>query len=178
MITPVPLNDGTPVRYAMGLSVAPDVGGRRVIAHGGGISGFVSETRYYPDDDLIVVMLVNTTGNLSPSALSSELVEVLLPRVPRETRNFTGDTDALVGTYSGPSRGRELTITVTATEAGLRVQPEGASRAAPLTWDEGWTFRLGPVQIVMFERDGDEGPATVMRLDGGGSHYVLRRQPD
>ena len=178
MITPVPLNDGTPVRYAMGLSVAPDVGGRRVIAHGGGISGFVSETRYYPEDDLIVVMLVNTTGNLSPGALSSELVEVLLPSVPREARNFTGDTDALVGTYAGPSRGRELTITVTATGDGLRAKPEGSSRAAPLAWDEGWTFRLGPVQIVMFERDGDDGPATVMRVDGGGSHYVLRRQPD
>ena len=30
---------------------------------------------------------------------------------------------------------------------------------------------------VTFERDGDDGPATVMRIDGGGSHYVLRREP-
>jgi len=177
MITPAPLNDGTPVRYAMGLSVAPDVRGRPVIAHGGGISGFVSETRYYPKDDLLVVMLVNTAGNLSPSALSNELVDVLLPRASREFRRFTGEADLLVGTYSGPSRGRELTITVTATETGLRAGPEG-SRPAALSWDEGWTFRLGSVRIVTFERDGESGPATVMRLDGGGSHYVLRRQPD
>jgi len=148
-----------------------------VIAHGGGISGFVSETRYYPNDDLLVVMLVNTAGNLSPSALSAELVDVLLPYERREFRSFTGDTDPLVGTYSGASRGRTLTITVTATEAGLLAGPAGG-RPTPLAWDEGWTFRLGPVNIVTFERDGESGPATVMRLDGGGSHYVLRRQPD
>jgi CubicO group peptidase (beta-lactamase class C family) len=178
MITPVPLNDGTPVRYAMGLSVAPDNGGRRVINHGGGISGFVSDTRYYPDDDLIVVMLVNTVGNLSPAALSLELVDVLLPRVPRERRAFEGDTTPLVGTYSGPARGRELTIEVTATDNGLMAAPAGGSRPRPLAWQEGWTFMLGSVQVVTFERDADDGPASVLRLDGGGSHYVLRRQPD
>ena len=90
MITPVPLNDGTPVRYAMGLSVAPDVGGRSVISHDGGISGFVSDTRYYPEHDVTVVMLVNTAGNLSPTALSMEMMDVLLPRVPFETGRFTG----------------------------------------------------------------------------------------
>jgi hypothetical protein len=122
-------------------------------------------------------MLVNTVGNLSAGALSAELVDVMLPYERRAFRSFTGDTSPLVGTYSGPSRGGELTITVTATETGLRAGPEGR-RQAPLAWDEGWTFRLGPVNIVTFERDGESGPATVMRLDGGGSHYVLRRQSD
>ena len=177
MITPVPLDDGTPVRYAMGLSVAPDVGGRSVISHGGGISGFVSDTRYYPEHDVTVVMLVNTAGSLSPTALSMEMMDVLLPRVPFETGRFTGDTGALVGTYAGASRDGELVFTVTATNGGLRAGPEGG-QSAPLTWSDGWTFRIGPVQIVTFERDGGEGPATVMRIDGGGSHYVLRRQRD
>lgn len=176
MITPAPLNDGTPVRYAMGLSVAPDVGGRPVIGHGGGISGFVSDTRYYPDHDLMMVMLVNTAGNLSPAALSMEMVDVLLPRVPRETRAFEGDAEALAGTYSGASRGGVLTITVSASDGQLLAMAEG-SRPRPLAWSEGWTFFLGPIQVVTFERDGDEGPATVMRVDGGGSHYVLRRNP-
>jgi CubicO group peptidase (beta-lactamase class C family) len=181
MITPKPLNDGTPVRYAMGLSVAPDQGGRRLIAHGGGISGFVSETRYYPDDDLVMVVLVNTTGNLSPSALASEMVDVLLPRKEQPTRAFTGDTGPLVGTYTGPARGRPMTMIVTAGPNGLEARPEGAGRAMPLTWDDGWTFRAGPVQMLIFEREGGTsgtGPATVLRLDGGGSHYVLRRKPE
>ncbi len=32
------------------------------------------------------------------------------------------------------------------------------------------------MQLVTFEREGADGPATVMRLDGGSSHYVLKRQ--
>jgi CubicO group peptidase (beta-lactamase class C family) len=176
MITPTPLNDGTLVRYAMGLSLAPDVGGRPVISHGGGIAGFVSDTRYYPEHDLMTVMLVNTAGNLSPAALSMEMVDVLLPRVPRETRPFEGNAEALAGTYSGASRGGELTITVSAKDGQLLAGPEGG-QPAPLAWSEGWAFYLGSVQVVTFEREGDEGPATVMRVDGGGSHYVLRKQP-
>jgi CubicO group peptidase (beta-lactamase class C family) len=174
MITPAPLKDGTPTRYAMGLSVAPDVGGRPVISHGGGIAGFVSDTRYYPEEDLTLVTLVNTNGNLSPAALSQEMVDVLLPRVPREIRPFSGDARSLIGSYSGASRGGQMTIRVSLDDGRLVAGPN-PSQAQPLAWSEGWTFYLGPVQIVTFERDGDEGPATVMRIDGGGSHYVLRR---
>ena len=177
MITPGRLEDGTPLRYAMGLARTPDPRGRPAIHHGGAISsGFRSDTRYYPDDDLLVVMLVNTVGNLSPAALSTELVDVLLPRVQFERRSFEGDVASLVGTYSGPARGRELSVRVTITGAGLAATPDGG-RQAPLAWVEGWTFRLGAIRIVTFEREGGDGPATVMRLDGGGSHYVLRRQP-
>jgi CubicO group peptidase (beta-lactamase class C family) len=177
MITPVPLNDGTPVRYAMGLVRTPDTRGRPAIHHGGAISGFLSETRYYPDDDLVVVMLVNTTGNLSPAALATELVDVLLPRVPIERRRFEGDAEPLVGTYAGRARGQQLSVTVTRTADGLAAALAGG-RQAPLFWVGGWTFGLGPIQTVTFARERGDGPATVMRLDGGGSHYVLRRQPD
>jgi CubicO group peptidase (beta-lactamase class C family) len=175
MITPGRLEDGTPVRYAMGLARTPDPRGRPAIQHGGGIFGFVSDTRYYPEEDLLVVMLVNTSGNLSPAALSTELVDVLLPPVPMERRSFEGDIAPLVGTYSGPARGQELSVKVTATGDGLAVAANDG-RPAPLAWVEGWRFRLG-TQIVTFERSGDAGPATLMRIDSGGGHYVLRREP-
>lgn len=177
MITPGRLNDGTQVRYAMGLAVTPDPMGHKMIAHGGGIFGFVSDTRYYPDEDLLTVMLVNTTGNLSPTALSNELVDVLLPSVPPVVRSFAGDIEPFVGSYTGPSRGRPLTVTVTVENGNLMATPSGG-RKAPLVWIDGWTFRIGATQRITFQRAGDAGPATVLRLDGGGSHYVLRRQPD
>src|SRR5919106_4909558 len=91
MVTPGRLADGTPVRYAMGLTRTPDSRGRPAIHHGGGIFGFVSHTRYYPGEDLYVVVLVNTTGNLSATALATELVDVMLPRTPVVTRSFEGD---------------------------------------------------------------------------------------
>ncbi len=176
MIAPARLADGTPLRYGMGLALTPDSRNRPAIHHGGGIFGFVSDTRYYPDEDLYVVVLVNTTGNLSPAAIADELVDVLVPPVRIASRPFTEDAAPLVGTYSGPARGRPLTVTVTATDDGIAAAANGG-RAAPLAWVEGWTFRLGG-QLVTFERDGDAGPATVVRVDSGAGHYVLRRQPD
>ncbi|MCI0432500.1 MAG: beta-lactamase family protein [Gemmatimonadetes bacterium] len=174
MITPGRLNDGTRVRYAMGLAITPDPRGRPAIHHGGGIFGFVSDTRYYPDEDLYVVVLVNTTGNLSPAAIATEMVDVILPPPQLTNRPLEGDVAQLVGRYAGPARGDSLTVTVTASGNGLSMAPN-EGRAQPLVWVEGWTFRLGG-QIVTFERTGDAGPATVVRLDSGGAHYVLRRQ--
>jgi CubicO group peptidase (beta-lactamase class C family) len=175
MITPGRLNDGTPVRYAMGLSPI-DPRGRPGIGHGGAIgSGFVSHTMYYPAEDLVVVMLVNTAGNLSPAALATEMVDILLPSPPMEPRRFAGDPAPLLGTYAGPARGQEMTITVTLTGNGLAVAT-GEGRPAPLMWVEDWTFRRGPTQIITFQRAGTDGVATLVRLDGGSSHYVLRRK--
>lgn len=176
MITPGRLENGPPVRYAMGLARTPDSSGRPAIHHGGGIFGFLSDTRYYPAEDLYVVVLVNTTGNLSPASLATELVDVLLPPVPMPRRSFEGDVAPLVGTYSGPARGQAMSVHVTAADGGLAMAVNGG-KAAPLAWTEGWTFVHGG-QIVTFERSGTTGPATIARIDSGGGHYVLRRQPD
>lgn len=173
MITPGALNDGTRVRYAMGLSVAPDARGRDVIAHGGGIAGFLTDTRYYPGDDLYVVVIVNTAGNLSPSALANEIVDVLLPATPPARRAFEGDVAPLLGEYTGPTRGQISSVTVTAGPEGPSISINNGN-AMPLSWIEDWTFRAG-TQIVIFQRAGASGPADVLRLDGGGSHYVMKR---
>lgn len=63
--TPQPLNDGTPVRYAMGLS-NDSLGGHHVIQHGGGINGFLTDLAYFPDDQLTIAVLVNTAGPVAP----------------------------------------------------------------------------------------------------------------
>jgi CubicO group peptidase (beta-lactamase class C family) len=175
LITPGKLLDGTPVRYAMGLARTPDSRGRPAIHHGGGIFGFVSDTRYYPDEELYVVVLVNTTGNLSPTALATEMVDVLLPARPREQRTFAGDLAPLAGTYTGAGRGRPMSVTVTANGNAL-VAAINEGRPQPLEWVDGLTFMAGQ-QLAIFERR-DGGPATVLRLDSGGGHLVLRRKGD
>ena len=174
MITPGKLEDGTTVRYAMGLARTPDSRGRPAIHHGGGIFGFLSDTRYYPDEDLYVVVLVNTTGNLSPAAIANELVDVILPTKPPVRRPFAGDAAPLVGTYSGPARGRPMKVTIAASDSGITASMNDGT-PAPLAWVDGWTFQIGG-QLVKFERNGGSGSATVLRIDSGGGHFVLRRQ--
>ena len=48
MMTPATLNDGTRLRYSMGLFVGEDSHGLEFIGHDGGGFGFSSQTRWYP----------------------------------------------------------------------------------------------------------------------------------
>jgi D-alanyl-D-alanine carboxypeptidase len=47
IITPSKLNDGTPLRYSMGLSIGDPRGFKR-IGHGGAIGGYVAEASWFP----------------------------------------------------------------------------------------------------------------------------------
>jgi CubicO group peptidase (beta-lactamase class C family) len=172
MTTPAPLEDGTAVRYAMGLLVdAP--GGRRTIAHGGGINGFLSDGRYYPDDDLIVVVLQNATGPVGPGALGAALAEAVLGPVPEAGEPaFAGDLGELTGTYSGAARGGPMTLTVLVEDGGLAMRIGDGATTAPayrgdLRWDR------GGVRVTFIRGAG--GAVEEVRYDTGGGHYVLMR---
>jgi CubicO group peptidase (beta-lactamase class C family) len=148
MTTPAPLEDGTPIRYAMGLSILNE-GGHRLITHGGGINGFLSDGRYYPDDDLIVIVLQNATGPKGPGALGEALAEAVLgPFEALVGTPYSGDLSELVGAYTGPSRGRPLTMTVSVDDGVLAFEPSMGAKIRPLhlsglTWGQG-SRRLTP----------------------------------
>ena len=173
MTTPDPLVDGTPVRYAMGLGVYDD-NGRRALAHGGGINGFLSDGWYYPDEDLIVVVLQNSAGQRQPGTLSRALINAVLgPGTPPVAGAFAGDLAGLAGTYRGPSRGRELTVEVSADAGVLSIRPAGAQQPVKPMYVDGLRWRAGNT-FWMFEA-GPDGRATALRMDHGGGHYVLER---
>jgi len=174
MTTQSKLNDGTPLRYGMGISVGNDIRGLKYIGHGGAITGFVSEASWYPDAQLAVVVLMNSNGPVSPSALASELAGEILPVTRPNVVPFVGDAAALVGKYSGPSRGREMTVEITPLAQGIAMSVNGAA-ARPLPWVEDWTFRQGNT-FLTFKRAGNSGAAAELRFDTGGGHYVLKRK--
>jgi len=174
MIAPSKLNDGTPLRYAMGLSVGADIRGLKMIGHGGGITGFVSEASWYPDAQMAVVVVMNSAGPISPAAIASELAGTVLPWTPPAAKAFVGDATPLVGKYSGPARGPDMTIEVTSTAQGIALSANGTP-ARPVQWVDAWTFRQGNT-FVTFKRGGPMGPATELRFDTGGGLFVLKRQ--
>ena len=175
LITPSKLNDGTPLRYSMGLQVGPDVRGLRYIGHGGAIAGFTAEAGWYPDAQMAVVVLMNTAGTLDPGAVASELAGEVLPWTRPTPQPFTGDGAPLVGRYVGPSRGRDMAVEVTQTPEGLAFSIDG-SPPRPIPWVEGLTFRQGP-RIMTFRRaNGGSGPVTELRVSTPGAHLVLRKQ--
>ena len=65
LVAPGTLNDGTALRYTKGLALH-SLAGHRVIEHGGGINGYRSASAYLPDDDVVIVVLINTGGPVSP----------------------------------------------------------------------------------------------------------------
>jgi len=173
MITPMPLKDGTPTRYAAGLGVMGE-GRHQVLAHGGGINGFLSDGRYYAQDDLTVVALQNSTGSPGPGALTAALANLVLGPPPELFGTpFSGNLDELTGRYTGPARGRPLTMVVTRDADGLVLTPEGTSNAARPVHLEGLTWGMGQTRSS-FVREG--GVITALILDQGSGLYVLKRE--
>ena len=73
MTTPAVLNNDSAVTYGYGLGIR-EADGHHLIAHGGGINGFVTMLAYYPDDDLTVVVLSNTPGG-HPGTMAQKIAK-------------------------------------------------------------------------------------------------------
>ena len=178
---PGDLNDGTRTRYALGLATS-DILGHRALHHGGGINGFLSESLYLPDEELAVVVLVNSTGPPGPSALAREIVKVMVGDRTPAPEPFEGDPAWYEGTYGGPARGGEAEVRVvadgdvltvaTVTVGGAEV-PADQQSSDTLAYRGGTTFGAGD-QILTFEGGADA--AQTLRYDVGFGYTVMRRR--
>ena len=76
MRTAATLNDGKSTGYGFGLGLGL-VDGHRLIAHGGGVNGFMSWLGHYPEDDLTIVVLSNT-GSVPAKNVGRQIGRVVL----------------------------------------------------------------------------------------------------
>lgn len=173
MITPSKLNDGTPLQYSMGLIVGEDSRGLRRIGHGGGGFGFSSVANWYPEAQLAVVVLTNSEPG-TIAVVAQDLAAAVLP-ASRPAGPFTGDASLLAGKYSGPGRGANMIIEATRTPQGIAFSFDGVAAVA-LPWIESWKFRRNDGSLLTFRRSADSGPATELRFDTGGDHFILKRR--
>lgn len=183
MIAPGRLADGTKLRHGMGLAVANDEG-RRAIGYFGGLAGFLSASIYYPDTDLIVVVLQNTWGPQAAWNLADDLARLALgPGDQPEPEPYGGDLSPLTGRYAGPARGGQLRVLriraegghLLASEMGSRLPPDTLQHARGLTWRGPNRYRFG-TDHYRFVRAGEQ--VVALRQDEIFGHYVLRRIGD
>ncbi len=80
------LKNGASTQYGLGVGVSL-VNGRRVLAHGGEVSGFTAQNAVYPDDRAAVIVLANMDANRAAENLTNKIGEIIFAP--------TGDHDSL-----------------------------------------------------------------------------------
>jgi CubicO group peptidase (beta-lactamase class C family) len=178
MTTPARLADGTTVRYGLGIKVAEDYRGVFSIGHGGSAPGFRADAAWYPEAQMAVVVLMNTSPtNLSPAGVGGALAREVVPWPRPELTWYPGDPTELVGRYEylvgGNFPGAVIEVSVTPTGLGFSVNGSPPQR---LPWAGGLTFYPQESVTMTFRRAGGEtGPVTELRRDDPGNHMILRR---
>jgi len=170
LISPAKLNDGTPLRYSMGMTIAEDSHGLRYLGHGGGGFGFSSQARWYPEAQLAIVVLTNSEPDAITVATEG-IAGAVLPS-PRAAGQFTGDPSPLVGKYKGPAHGGDMVVVVTQGPQGVMFSINGQP-AETLPWIESWTFRRRD-ELLAFRAGAPSNRAAELRFDTGGDHFILK----
>lgn len=171
MTTPNPavLPDGERLTHGFGTGVGINEG-HRVFYHDGGIFGFDTIEAYYPQDDLTIIVLCNTDGDLA-AEIENAVARLALGIAPPADRPLpTGLGAACMGSY----RIRESSIRVNDRDGRLSVEMPG-EKPQPLLYREGSDFSLGTgPSVVRFVLT--VGPATELRLTQyGHTRFVAKR---
>lgn len=187
MITPGELNDGTILRYAKGLGLTK-VAGRKAIHHGGGINGFLSQSLYFPEEDLIVVVLANTAGPISPSELAENIAIEILGSVAEEKIALDlskNEIQKLAKVYSGVARGRKVNVEIAIDGNNLTYLVKNAEEKQgeayssvedqpepkTLVYSGNGIFRDGRTNFIFQSRKND---TEELRMDFGSGYSILK----
>lgn len=168
LITPGQLKDGSNVQYAKALVNYSDFGNDR-IGHGGGIHGFLTDTRYYPDEDLYIICLVNTTGPKGASSFADDITWELIEKQLPQGIELDIDTKPLEGKYTGAVRGYTRSLEVKSISDGITVQSIGSESIDTLkTYVGNNTWADGNARIIVKNNE--------YRVLASSAYYILKKE--
>ncbi len=126
--------------YGSGLFIFKDIYGRQVVRHSGAIDGFLSDLCYYPEYDLTIAVLVNTTPKTRPEnisiAIANEFTGLGMSELPVSKNN----DDEILGDYGGYFGRTEQLIKVIKENDTLKIS-DGEGPPKPL-------FHIGKDQFT------------------------------
>jgi CubicO group peptidase (beta-lactamase class C family) len=186
MQEPGVLGDGKPFNYASGL-VVDAYRGRRIVEHGGAISGFNAQMTRFPDQHFSVLVLANTSGSdLDASQMTRRIADIYLdhqqpaqPAVPvaqekvfREIAFDPARLDALVGYYAlSPQSGIEFTKE----DGQLWARATGQARIPAFPYGERDFFAKAIAAQFTFDAAGTDGIVAGGVLHQNGRDIPARR---
>ena len=91
METEVELNNGVGSRYGLGVGIGV-ADGRRVISHGGEVSGFTARNEVYPDDRVAIAVLTNMDAASASEQIAGSISKTIFastdPATPKTTEQM------------------------------------------------------------------------------------------
>jgi CubicO group peptidase (beta-lactamase class C family) len=172
LIEPSKLNNGTNLRYAKGLFV-DSFSGQQIFGHGGRSYGFFTDSRYLIDDNLAIVVMMNTTGQIRPEHISKMLTKLIYSKsiVPK-IQIFSGDVTELQGIYYGQGRGRKLIYIIDTNDNGnLIISDDWRTDTLTFHSENRWSDYNKNYYFIM---DGNE--VKELQVDEVYGYYVLEKQ--
>lgn len=167
MTTPSTFLNGDTSDYALGLGLSSHDGHRK-IAHGGGINGFLSQASWYPEDELFVIVLANSTS-AHPGPLANQLARLVLGIPDPEVEAVVLSEEGLrryVGTYH-PGRSP---ISIVLEDGSLSFQGQALVPVGNHTF----VPELDPDTRLSFEMEDER--ATLVRIETEGTVTLAPRR--
>ncbi len=96
----VQLKNGAGTQYGFGVGVSI-VNGRRLISHGGEVSGFCAQNSIYPDDHAAIAVLTNLDATSAPRDIANKIANVIFAPVGGE-----GPLTEAKNIFAGLQRGK------------------------------------------------------------------------
>jgi len=154
--TPATLNNGSKAEtrlggdYGFGWLMA-ETNGKKRIGHGGGLHGFLSDLNFFPDENVVVVVLTNIspTETLIPGRISAEIYASLFgePPVPQAAKDIDDALlDKLAGQYQYPGNA-VLTVTHENHKLYAQLSRQPKYQLFPASKTE-WRWRIVDARII------------------------------
>lgn len=96
------LTSGVGTRYGLGVSLAT-VDGRRVVSHGGEVSGFTAKNDIYPDERAAVVVCTNLDATGASEQIATKIGSILFATTDASSQ---ATLDSMRGIFEGLQQGR------------------------------------------------------------------------
>jgi CubicO group peptidase (beta-lactamase class C family) len=178
-LTPATLNDGSIPDglgnggYGYGWSMS-DFRGVRQIAHGGGLHGFLSQLAWFPEHDMTVVVLGNSsppTPGMNPAGLMQGIAEIALWEEMDARESIAVDTAVDAATYADYagrySYPQSAILTVTIDDGSLFAQLSGQPKMEIFPKSDTEFFWKVVDARVTFFRDAEGAVSHVLHSQGG-----------
>ena len=113
----------------------------------------MSDTRYFPEENLYIICLVNTTGPKGAGVFADQLTWELLDKKKPQSVEPDTSLESIEGKYSGRVNGRKVSLEVTTLDEAIVLSAKGQKNPDTLKVHIGDNRWMDGKTIIEFAHD-------------------------